>query len=368
MTKSKDSLRAISVYEASAMTEKNRNVDTIVAIPALNEAAHIEETIHSLRRDRDGARRFEIWVIDGGSIDGTIEIVEALSQTLRGVKLLHNPDRTQAHAMNKAALAAMRRGGVQYLVRADAHAGYPQNWVARLIETAETEGADSVVVPMRTRGGGDMRDASADLFNSWLGNGGSPHRTGKTRGFVDHGHHALFRLDAFFEAGGYDPQFLANEDAELDVRLRQLGRRIFLENRASIDYVPRDRLAGVYRQFYRNGKFRLRTSLKHNRPLSIRQLAPVGLSVTLIASSLLGALVRPVFFAPAALYASFVIGAAILVATRETPRRVWLIAVTAATAHVAFGLGALSTVAARLGGGALAFLRRPQNHGELQRR
>jgi succinoglycan biosynthesis protein ExoA len=341
-------------------------IDTIVAIPTLNEAQHIEAAIKSLRRDRDGARRFELWVVDGGSDDGTIGIVERLSQSQGGVRLLRNPERTQASATNLAAREAARLGGIVYLVRADAHAGYPSGWTAQLIETAQTEGADSVVVPMRTSGGGQMRDASADLFNSWLGHGGSPHRTGRMRGFVEHGHHALFRLDAFLEAGGYDPLFLANEDAELDVRLRKLGRRIFLENRATIDYVPRDSLGGVYRQFYRNGKFRLRTSLKHGAPLGPRQLAPIGLSVMLIGSSVLGALAHPLFFAPAALYALIVFASAGLVASRKTPMRIWLIAVTAMAAHLAFGLGALSTLASHFRDRAPVFARRPRSEAALR--
>ncbi|MCK5750501.1 MAG: glycosyltransferase, partial [Oricola sp.] len=186
------------------------HVDTIVAIPTLNEAAHIEAVIESLYPYGETADRTEIWVIDGGSDDGTIEIVERIAGASASVKLFYNPDRMQAAAINLAAREAHKKGGVRYLIRADAHAAYPEGWVARLIATAESEGADSIVVPMRTRGGCDMRDASSDLFNSWLGNGGSPHRTGDMRGFVKHGHHALFRLEAFIEAGGYDPDFLAN--------------------------------------------------------------------------------------------------------------------------------------------------------------
>lgn len=323
-------------------------VDTIVAIPALNEAAHIESVIQSLQPRDDTGGRFEIWVVDGGSSDGTVEIVEQISLRTSSVRFFHNPDMTQASALNLAAVEAKKRGGIRFLVRADAHAGYPHNWIERLIEAAEVEGADTVVVPMRTCGGSEMRDASSDLFNSWLGNGGSPHRTGEKRGFVKHGHHALFRLDAFIEAGGYDPDFLANEDAELDVRLGKLGRRIFLENRATIDYFPRNRLDGVCRQFFRNGKFRLCTSLKHNSGLQLRQLAPIALSGGLVAFCILGALVHPGFLAPVIVYISLVFAAAFCVATQKTWRRIHLIAVTAMAAHVAFGLGAIVTITKHL--------------------
>lgn len=323
-------------------------IDTIVAIPTLNESAHIESVLHSLQQQGVAAGRVELWVVDGGSADGTVEAVERMSAHHSNVKLLHNPGRTQASAVNLAAVEANSVGGIRYLVRADAHAGYPAGWVSMLIETAEKEGADSVVVPMRTCGGSEMRDASSDLFNSWLGNGGAPHRTGETRGFVKHGHHALFRLDAFIEAGGYDPDFLANEDAELDVRLDKLGRRIFLENRAMIDYYPRNRLDGVCRQFFRNGRFRLCTSLKHGAGLQLRQLAPIGLSAGLVGSVALGAAIHPAFLVPAAAYVALIFASAFLVATKKSWRRIKLIAVTAMAAHVAFGFGAIVTAASYL--------------------
>lgn len=345
--------------QASSLARITETVDTIVAIPALNEAGHIEAAIRSLQPSGKICGRFEIWVMDGGSDDGTAEIVERISAQSGNVRLFHNPGRSQASALNLAAVEAMERGGIRYLVRADAHAGYPHNWVERLIETAETENADSVVVPMRTCGGSEMRDASSDLFNSWLGHGGSPHRKGDMRGFVKHGHHALFRLDAFIESGGYDPDFLANEDAELDVRFGKLGRRIFLENRAMIDYFPRNRLDGVFRQFFRNGKFRLCTCLKHGAGLQLRQLAPIGLSAGLLGSIAFGAVVHPAFLAPAAAYVALVFAFAFLVATRKTWSRVKLIAVTAMAAHVAFGFGAMATVASYLKERTRPFSRRP---------
>ena len=319
----------------------SKEIDSIVVIPALNEADHIGAVLTALSRDIGAKARFELWVVDGGSDDGTQGIVEQYALSDPKVSLLHNPDRTQSCALNMAAQEARRRGGIRYLIRADAHSVYPQKWVSQLIKTVEEEGADSVVVPMRTRGGGAMRNAAADLFNSWLGNGGSPHRTGKTRGFVEHGHHALFRLDVFLEAGGYDPSFLANEDAELDLRLHELGRRVFLENAAVIEYIPRGSLGGVIRQFHRNGRFRVHTSRKHGSSLGLRQLAPMGLVVLLMASLIASLVVHPVLSAPAVVYVAAVLAASCSVATKKAPRRIGLIFAQAVAAHLAFGFGVL---------------------------
>lgn len=332
-----------------APVAQTSSIDTIIVIPTLNEAEHIETVVVNLAADKAAMMRAEIWIVDGGSSDRTETIVHELISFGLPVRWLINPDRIQACAINLAALESQDAGGVRFLVRADAHARYLAGWVSMLIKTADEEDADSVVVPLRTCGGGAMRDASADLFNSWLGNGGSAHRSGSVRGFVEHGHHALFRLEAFLAVGGYDPRFRANEDAELDIRLKNAGRRIFLENQATIDYFPRSTLTGVARQFYRNGRYRICTSLKHRRRLEARQLAPIALAAAISGSLALGLFAHPIFFAPTAIYATGVFVSATLVASNKTPLRIALIALSAVIAHLAFGIGALSTLLSRFG-------------------
>jgi len=323
-------------------------IDTIVAVPTLNEVNHIDAVIRDLRADSGECARSLLWIIDGGSTDGTQGIVLRYARSDPGIRLIHNPLRRQASAINLAAKDARQFPGVQYLIRADAHCRYPEKWISRLIATAEEEGVDSVVVPMRTCGRNAMSVAAADLFNSWLGTGGSPHRIGDKRGLVEHGHHALFRLDAILDAGGYDPVFVANEDAELDIRLRQMGRRIFLENLATVDYFAREKLSGVARQFFRNGRYRIRTSRKHSTPLSSRQLAPIVLVASLIVCGLAGLFVKPLFFAPIAIYLVAVLMAATMIAAKKSLSRIGLIFLQAVVSHVAFGLGALRSLLSTL--------------------
>ncbi len=310
----------------------------------LNETGHIDAVLDALRTGAAN-NALEVWVLDGGSDDGSDTIVRRRAEKDPQLRLIHNPERTQAHAVNLAASLARCSGGITYLIRADAHADYPPDWARQLIDTATETKADSVVVPMRTVGGGAVRDASADLFNSWLGNGGAPHRTGKASGFVDHGHHALFRLDAFLDAGGYDTDFLANEDAEFDMRLTAMGGKIFLDAKATINYVPRDSLTGVFRQFFRNGRYRMRTSLKHNAQLGLRQLAPIALVLALTGSVAL-AFFHPVLAVPAVGYLGAVALAAAFIAKEKSAQRITLIAVLAIVAHTAFGFGALKTLVA----------------------
>jgi glycosyltransferase involved in cell wall biosynthesis len=82
-----------------------------VVTPSFNAAATIEETLRSVR-DQDYAH-VEHVVVDGGSTDGTLEILERA----QGVRYVSEPDRGLSHAMNKG--VAMATGDVVGWLNAD---------------------------------------------------------------------------------------------------------------------------------------------------------------------------------------------------------------------------------------------------------
>src|SRR5262249_8906559 len=153
----------------------------------------------------------EIIVVDGGSKDSTLRIVARMAARQPMIRLLHNPKRIQSAAMNLGAASASLRSAV--VMRADAHAEYPPGFVSTCLHDLKESCATSVVVPMIATGRSCLQRAIAAAQNSWIGNGGSPHRSGKQSGFVAHGHHALFDRRFFQELGGYDESFTHNEDA-----------------------------------------------------------------------------------------------------------------------------------------------------------
>jgi succinoglycan biosynthesis protein ExoA len=254
---------------------------TLILVPTLNEARHIGDLLDALLIEAD-ALDARIIVVDGGSSDGTQDIVTDRARTAPRVELLHNPQRIQSAAIN---LAVERFGDeADYLIRIDAHGAYPENYCRALVAEAEERQVGSVVVPMTTVGIAAFQRAVATAQNSAIGTGGSAHRTGKGSGPVDHGHHALMRVDAFRSVGGYDPTFRFNEDAELDYRLRQAGNTIWLTDRTGMTYYPRSTAMGLFRQYFGYGGGRARNILKHRMKPRLRQMAPLAiLPVVLLA-------------------------------------------------------------------------------------
>lgn len=254
---------------------------TIIVVPTLNEARHIGELLETLLIE---ARALDarIIVADGGSSDGTTDIVARRALTEPRLLLLHNHQRIQSAAIN---LAVETFGhDTDYLIRIDAHGSYPPDYCRILVAEAEERQVGSIVVPMTTVGVAAFQRAVATAQNSAIGTGGSAHRTGKGHGPVDHGHHALMRVDAFRSVGGYDQSFRFNEDAELDHRLRQAGHTIWLTDRTGMTYYPRSTAAGLFRQYFGYGGGRARNILKHRMRPRLRQMAPLAiLPVVLLA-------------------------------------------------------------------------------------
>lgn len=316
-----------------------------VIIPTLNEIAHIEALLDTLLREPPSVVG-EILVADGGSRDGTREAVIAVAARAPRVRLIDNPERIQAAGVNRAVAAADRRFAV--IVRVDAHASYPPDYVSRLLASLADSGADSVVVRLTTRGDSGFQRAVAIAQNSRIGTGGSAHRMGNASAWVDHGHHAAFRRALFERAGGYDTSFEANEDAELDARLRALGGRIWLDATIPVIYYPRGTLRGLARQYFRYGSGRARTSHKHGERLRLRQMLPPAITLA-IGVGLIGGIVLPVLLVIPLLYALALLAASSVFALKDRSLTALMAAPALATMHIAWGAGFLKRRALQIG-------------------
>jgi succinoglycan biosynthesis protein ExoA len=244
-----------------------------IVMPALDEEGYIAAAISSILPHAERVP-YELIVVDGGSTDRTRAIVAELTASNPHIRLLSNEKRIQAAGVNLGARLASPHA--RFLVRADCHLRYPENFVEQCIARIEEKGVASVVVPMRTQGATCLQKAIAAAQNSRLGNGGSAHRLLGRSGLVEHGHHAAFDRRVFLELGGYDESFTHNEDAEFDKRLVKSGRQIYLDSDATVVYYPRADLRSLARQYFSYGWGRASTVVKHTAMPRLRQMLPVA--------------------------------------------------------------------------------------------
>lgn len=324
---------------ASDMAVPLLDARVLVVVPTLNEAVHIVGVLERLLRDAAGFTAARVVVVDGGSTDQTVELVEALALRHDRLYYLPNPARIQSAAVN---LAARRFGAeADVLVRCDAHADYPEGYCVRLVQTLQRVHADAVVVPMDSVGSTPLQRAVAWASNSLLGTGGAKHRGGRESGFVDHGHHAAFRMTMFRQCGGYDETFSHNEDAEFDCRQLALGARVYLDGDARLSYHPRSTLTALSSQYFRYGAGRSRTVRRHPGSLRMRQLV-VPVHVLATATALLLAPWEPALLAWPALYLLALALASLTLAGRHRSWAGLLAGPAAAVMHFSWGAGFLA--------------------------
>jgi glycosyltransferase involved in cell wall biosynthesis len=267
-----------------------------IAMPCLDEARFIEACLRSVQAQTYPGDRLEVLVADGGSTDGTREILARLGAEDPRIRVIENPKRIQAAGMNRAIEAA--RGSV--IVRMDVHAEYAPDYVEKCVEALARTGADNVGGAQRCAARTRFQASVCAALGSPLGMGGAAYRDPSREGFVDTVFLGAFRRDVFDRIGLYDEGAVTNEDAEINQRLVQSGGRIFLSRDIHVSYFPRETFAALARQYYGYGRGRARTLLKHRRLLRLRPVLPF---LALVGGVGLLLLAPRVALAVAALYA-----------------------------------------------------------------
>ena len=314
------------------------SVDVSVLVPVLDEERHIRQAADTMRAQRiDG--EVEFLFIDGGSRDATRQILEELAAEDPRVRVLDNPRRVTPVALNIGLAAA--RGDV--IARMDAHTHYPADYIARGVERLRAGGADHVSGPQLPQGDGSWSRRVALALGTRLGTGGADFRhvsDGEIE--VDSGFTGLWLRSTLDRHGGWDEEWMNDQDTELAARIRAEGGRIVCLPEMAAGYIPRDSLRRLARQYWRYGFYRAKTSGRH--PESMRRshvLAP-GLVTAMLLAVFAPRRLALVARAGVAAWAL----AVVVVSAGETrsapPADVASLPLVFATMHMAWGLGFLA--------------------------
>jgi succinoglycan biosynthesis protein ExoA len=317
-----------------------------IVLPALNEERHLERCIRSLLDDLYPRDRLELFVVDGGSTDGTVAVAQALAREFRFIRILPNPQRLQAPGFNLALRAADPRA--RYIMRCDVHADYPPGFLTRGARALERSGASVATYGDAPKASGRFQTAVAFAQNTPLGVGNAWYRLGGVSRFVEHGKHGIFRREALEAVGGYDESFSHNEDSELSLRIIQSGGRVWLDADLAVGYYPRSSPSALARQYFLYGRGRAQTVLKHRIRPRLRQLAPALLvlgELGALALAPFSQIVRDAALTGGTLYLLALAAAASYGALKQRRPAVLLSALAFAIMHHAWGAGFLCRLA-----------------------
>jgi GT2 family glycosyltransferase len=178
------------------------------------------------------------------------------------------------------------------IVRLDAHAVYPANYISVLASKLSELSADNVGAPCRT----DVLNKTSktlairEVLSNKIGVGNSTFRIGinRTRE-VDTVPFGCWKREVFDRFGYFNERLIRNQDIELNKRIIMGGGKIYLVPDTYCTYFARETFKEIVKNNYANGKWNILTVYytKNIRSLSLRHFVPILFLLSLI---------LPVFF------------------------------------------------------------------------
>jgi len=212
-------------------------MDVSVVIPMYNAAATIREQLEALAK-QDFQGSWEVLVVDNGSVDDGPKVVRSTTLSVPCTVLLAPERQGPPYARNVGARHA--RG--QYLAFADADDVATPGWLRGLMECAVPDAICMGVLDPTLLNSKEIQKAR-----------GARPNIGTPRGPLDlmlsaWGSNMLISHDLFNELGGFDPDLLCGDDADLSYRAQLVGKEIRFAPDAVMNYRYRDNLRSLYLQ------------------------------------------------------------------------------------------------------------------------
>ena len=332
------------------------NATVSLIVPCLNEERTITELLEAILAQTHPAHLMDVAIADGMSTDATRERVAAFAAAHPeiAIAVIDNPGAVIPVGLNRAIAATTGA----YVVRLDAHCIPAADYVERCV-AALAAGTGDVVGgrwDVRTKGEGVIARSIVAAVTHRVGIGDARYRYSDEAGEVETVPFGSWRRGTLVDVGGFDEALEANQDFELNHRIRRRGGRIWFDPQIRSVYYCRESLERLGRQYRRYGQWKVRMLRRDRENLASvrpRQVAPPALVASLLA---LGAL-APVSSTARRLLAVEVVGYVGVLAVaglgsardRDDPPLVVGVPAAIATLHLTWGVGFLETLVRELG-------------------
>lgn len=316
-----------------------------VVMPIRNEVNRVGRSLAAVLAQDYPEDRTEILIADGGSEDGTLEVIRGViaGHRERRITLLESVVRTPGAALNR--LIQTASGDI--IVRVDGHAEIASDYVSACVAALESSDALNVGGYIFADGEGYIGRSIAMAIGSFWGNGGARFR-GRPADcpvYADTVPFGAWRKETFTRLGMFADGWRVNEDCEFNARILDAGGRILLLPWIRAKYFPRGSLSSLARQYFRYGRLKGLVIARHPRRLRARQLAPL-LLVLLLAGLAVAALAADrnalLFLLPAGIYLlTLTVASASLAIRRGRPDCALVLPGVFVILHLSYGLGSL---------------------------
>ncbi len=305
-----------------------------VLLPVRGESEELIECLASLARQTYPRSRFEILIADGSDkpIDPVIFPVGL------DIHTYVNKVKTMSPGLNL--IARQARG--ERLAVVSAHTWLPDDYLDRMVATAHVTGAANVGARVRKVARTPWGRAIAAATSCPFGVGSSVQHHGAEVGPADSAFPGFIARLMFERLGGFNTDLACNEDDEFNARVRAAGGLVWYDPGVEVSYRPRETLAGLFRQHFRYGRWKVAVA-RLGLPAYLRlhhavpSLAVGGAVVGVLASIIWRPMVIPTA-AAAVVYCAIAIYEARKTAA-EHGASTWRTVLVFPVIHAAYGLG-----------------------------
>jgi len=265
-----------------------------VICPTFNEINYINKLFESFQ-DSENIDK-EIYFVDGGSTDGTLEQIEALKRKYSFIHVVDNPMRYVSHGFNEA----FKKSKGKYIAFLGAHAVYPSGYFSRAIDYLSSNECDVVGGPLKQEGKTATGKAIAWCMSTRFGVGDTEFRTSNKKRIVQSVAFAVYKREIFEKVGLLDEQLVRNQDDEFHYRINKFGYRIMMVPEMQCTYFVRESLVKLARQYFQYGLYKPLVFKKVKSGFRVRHFVPSMFVLYLVIAPL--TLFYPVIIIPAILY------------------------------------------------------------------
>lgn len=316
-----------------------------IICPIYNEEKYIKKCIDSVLAQDYPQTDLEVLFIDGMSQDSTRKIILSEAKLHTHIHLIDNPHRVVPQALN----IGIQKAEGDIIVRIDAHASFPSNYISTLVHHLQTlPNAQNVGAPCitKTLGKTDKAKAIVAILSNKFGVGNSTFRLGVTNvQKVDTVPFGCWKKETLKNIGMFNTKLIRNQDIELNKRILKSGGNIYLVPDTHCIYYARETFKALATNNYGNGKWNILTLYytRELRSLSIRHFVPLIFVLSLLIPTV-GILINPYIglLALISLISYFVLISYVCIQlVRKQSLKFWTCLICFVVLHLSYGTGSL---------------------------
>lgn len=311
---------------------------------AYNEGEALDGVLRDFQLQDYPHELIEIVLVDSMSTDSTNEKMERFKNTdygFRNVAVVQCAKKNQAFSWNAALMTAT--GDV--IIRVDAHARIPRNFVSRNVYNLNQ--GEHVVGGGRPNITSDVSSWKLTLLaaeDSLFGSSVASYRRPATqKEYLDSLFHAAYRREVIQKVGGFNENLGRTEDNEFHYRIRKAGYKLCCCPDIISYQHSRNNLKDMIRQKYSNGRWIGLTLSECPGCLSYFHFAPFAFVMMIIISSIIALLGFPILlYTLLIVYGMFdIVNTVGCFTTKNLQPQFALLPIIFPILHVSYGIGTI---------------------------